>query len=76
MATFLSKCANQVLTVRPNRTQIIDGVTQTVPGEHIHFEHGEYETEDKKEITFLRKHQFYGNRITEIEETKEEKLEK
>ena len=76
MAKFLSKCPNQVLCVKPNRVQIADGIAMPVTGEHIRFNNGEFETEDKKEIEFLRKHRLFGFEITEVEEPKTEKAGK
>ena len=73
MAKFLSKCPNQVLCMKPNRVQIVDGITVPVAGEHIRFDRGECETVSKKEIDFIRKHRLYGVAITEAEETKPEK---
>ncbi len=70
MATFLAKCPNQILCMKPQRVQIIDGITIPVLGEHIRFENGEYTTTDKKEIDFLRKHKFFGIRIVEKETKK------
>lgn len=70
MAKFLSKCKNQVLCIRPNRVQIVEGIPVPVPGEHIRFDRGEYNTDDKKEIAFLRKHPLLNVSITEAEEPK------
>lgn len=64
-AKFVSKCHNQVLTVKPARTQVMDGIVIPVPGEHIRFERGEFITSDKKEIEFIRKHRLFGSTITE-----------
>lgn len=65
MPKFISRCNNQVLCIKPKRVQIIDGISQIVEGEHIRFENGEYETNDKKEIEYLRKHRFFGTSIFE-----------
>lgn len=65
MAKFISRCSNQVLTMKPQRTQIIDGIVLPVPGEHIRFENGEYTTNDKKEIEFLKKHRLNGSAFFE-----------
>ena len=70
MAKFISKCANQVLTVIPNRKQIQDGIIIPVQGKHVRFDRGEYTTENKQEINFIRQHALYGVSITEAEETK------
>jgi hypothetical protein len=66
MAKFISKCANQVLTMKPQRNQILDGIVFPVQGEHIRFNNGEYETEDKKEIEFIKKHRLFGSQIAEM----------
>lgn len=68
MARFLSKCPNQVLCMVPNRIQIVDGITVPVAGRHIRFDHGEYETSDRKEINFIRAHRLFGVAITEAEQ--------
>jgi len=67
MAKFISRCDNQVLTIKPQRNQILDGVVFPVAGEHIRFDRGQYETSDKNEIAFIRKHRLFGSQI--IEET-------
>lgn len=75
MAKFLSKCSNQILCVKPQRNQVVDGIVVPIEGEHIHFVNGEYETKAKKEIDFIRGHQLFGSRITEdtvVAEVKEE----
>jgi len=51
--------------MKPKRTQIIDGIVQPVDGQHIRFENGQYATEDKKEIEYIRKHRLFGNAIFE-----------
>lgn len=61
---FLSKCHNQVLTIKPNRMQVIDGVSISVPGEHVRFSNGEFDTEDKKVIDWLGKHRLNGTAFT------------
>lgn len=62
---FIAKCHNQVLTIKPNRVQIADGIPFPVQGEHIRFDRFEYSTSDPKEIEFIRNHRFYGHQITE-----------
>lgn len=66
MAKFMARCSNQVLTMIPQRQRVESGLVITDPGKHIHFENGIYETEDEKEIAFLRKHKFFGTRIAEV----------
>lgn len=65
MAKFLSKCHNQILTMKPQRNQVLEGIVMPVPGEHIRFNGGEYETTDKKEIEFIRNHRLFGSQIVE-----------
>lgn len=72
MAKFIARCSNQVLTMKPARTQIIDGIVNPVPGQHIRFENGQFETEDKAEIDFIKKHRLFGNQIFEEKKTKQE----
>ena len=72
MAKFVSKCPNQVIGKIPNRVQIIDGIVVPQAGEHIRFNNGEYETNSKQDIAFLRGHQLFGLSITEVEEVKVE----
>jgi hypothetical protein len=69
---FISKCENQVLTIKPNRQSVQDGIVIHVPGEHIRFQNGEFETTDKKEIEFIKNHRLYGNAITAVEEPKQD----
>lgn len=66
MNKFISKCPNQILCIKPQRMQVLDGIPVPIPGEHIRFENGEYVTENKKEIEFIHKHKFFGVRITEV----------
>jgi hypothetical protein len=68
---FISKCENQVLTIKPNRQSVQDGIVIHVPGEHIRFQNGEFETTDKKEIEFIKNHRLYGNAITGVEDPNE-----
>jgi len=68
MAKFISKCPNQVLTVIPNRKQIQDGIVVPVQGKHVRFDQGEYTTEVKQEINFIRQHPLFGVSITEATE--------
>jgi len=72
MPQFVSKCKNQVLTIRPNTMQIVNGIANPVPGQHIQFEDGIYATEDAKELQFLRKHRLNGSAFIEAEPVKKE----
>lgn len=62
---FVSRSPNQVLCIRPSRPQIVEGIVVPVPGQHIRFEQGEYETSDVKEIKFIREHRLFGGAIIE-----------
>lgn len=62
---FIAKCHNQVLTMKPKRNQIVDGMVIVIEGEHIRFDRFEYITEDPREIEFIRNHRFFGLEITE-----------
>lgn len=73
MAKFISRCSNQVLCIKPKRNQILEGVVQVMEGEHIRFENGEFHTDDKKQIDFIKKHRLYGNQIFEDNKTEAEK---
>jgi hypothetical protein len=65
MAKFIAKCSNQVLCMKPQRVQVVDGIVLPVPGEHIRFNNGEYETADKKEVEFIKNHRLFGSQIFE-----------
>jgi hypothetical protein len=56
--------------MKPSRNTIQDGIVIAVPGEHIRFNNGEYETSDKSEIDFIKRHRFFGSKITEVTEEK------
>jgi len=66
MAKFQSRCPNQVLCMKPARNSIVDGIVVPVPGEHIRFHNGEYETTDKDQIAFIRRHRLFGTSIVEV----------
>lgn len=76
MVKFLSKCENQVLTMKPNRVQIYDGIAMSVPGKHIRFYRGEFQTVNEDEIEFIRNHRLYNVTITEVDDSKQEKTGK
>lgn len=61
---FISKCHNQVLTIKPHRVQVVDGISIAVPGEHVRFSNGEFDTDDKKIIDWLSKHRLNGTAFT------------
>lgn len=67
---FISKYKNQVLTMIPDRMQVIDGIAIPVPGKHIRFEGGAYETDAKEEVDYIRNHRFFGTRIFEEKQTR------
>jgi hypothetical protein len=70
MAKYQSRCPNQVLCMKPASVQIVNGIPYPVPGEHIRFENGEFETDDKAKIAFLEKHRLYGTSIVKVDEPK------
>lgn len=70
VAKYRSRCANQVLCVKPARNSIIDGIVVPVPGEHIRFENGEFSTDDKKKAEFIENHRLFGNAIVRVDEPK------
>lgn len=72
VAKFQARCTNQVLCVKPNRVSVVDGITVPVPGEHIRFENGECELDekdDKDKIAFLKKHRLFGTSIVEVKKS-------
>ncbi|WP_127532739.1 hypothetical protein [Paenibacillus kobensis] len=70
MAKFISYCDNHVLCIKPDRQVVVDGIPVLQPGEHIRFNNGVYETNDKTETEFIRKHWLFGSKITEVTEEK------
>lgn len=75
MARFISRCRNQVLVIKPQRTQIFDGIAQPVPGEHIRFHNGEFEVDErteegKRQAEFIRNHRLFGSQIFEEKKAK------
>lgn len=65
---YISKCKNLVLCMKPNRVKIAEGMTETVPGEHVRFSGHEYETDDKKIIDWLGKHRLKDTAFTAFTE--------
>lgn len=70
MAKFVSQSENQVLCMKPSRNTVQDGIVIQLPGEHIRFYNGEYETTNKAELEFIRKHWLFGSKITEVPDEK------
>ncbi|MGK9250835.1 hypothetical protein [Paenibacillus humicus] len=66
MAKFSSRCVNQVLCMVPARNSIVEGILVPVPGQHIRFENGEYTTNVKKEVDFIKGHRLFGSSIVEV----------
>ena len=62
---FVAKCHNQILTMKPKRNQIVDGMVMVIEGEHIRFDRFEYTTSDPKEINFIRNHKMFGFGVAE-----------
>lgn len=61
---YISSCKNLVLCMKPNRVQIVEGMTVGVPGEHVRFNNHEFETSDKKVIDWLGKHRLKDTSFT------------
>lgn len=70
MPKYTSRCPNQVLCMKPARNSIVDGIIVPVPGEHVRFENGEFETTDKDKIAFIERHPLYGTSIAKVDEPK------
>ncbi|MBT9169313.1 MAG: hypothetical protein DDT19_02671 [Syntrophomonadaceae bacterium] len=64
---FFSQCSNYQILVKPYIISVVNGIPIHTRGEKIEFENGEFITEKKTEIDFLRKHKAYG---TEFQEDK------
>ena len=62
---YVSKCHNLVLTIKPKRTQILEGIVYAVPGEHVRFSNFEYETTDKKVVEWLAQHPLKNTAFSE-----------
>lgn len=60
MARFISPSKNLRLVMKPMRRQIVEGVPFLMPGKAIKFSNGVYETDDEKELQFLRNHPVFG----------------
>lgn len=70
MAKYMSNSPNQVLCIRPARTEFINGIPNPIPGDHVRFERGEYETDDEEKIGFIEKHRLFGTSIVRLDEPK------
>ena len=66
MAKFISKYNNYQVLVKPTYMEVKNGIPILNRGEKIVFEKGEYVTEDKKTIDFLRKHKANGIDFIEV----------
>lgn len=66
MAKFISKYNNYQVLVKPTFMEVKNGIPILNRGEKIVFEKGEYVTEDKKTIDFLRKHKANGIDFIEV----------
>lgn len=72
MAKFIARCDNQVLIMKPDIQQIVNGMVIPIAGKSLDFERGSFETNDKEEIAFIRKHRLFGSYI--FEETAKEEI--
>lgn len=66
MVKFISKYNNYQVLVKPTYMEVKNGIPILNRGEKIVFENGEYVTEDKKTIDFLRKHKANGIDFIEV----------
>lgn len=64
---YISKCHNLVLTMKPHRMQLVEGIAYPVPGEHARFSSNEFETDDKKIIEWMSKHRLNGTAFTQTQ---------
>jgi hypothetical protein len=60
MARFYSKCKNYQILVTPTVIDVKNNIPVLRHGKKIEFKNGEFTTDDKKEIEFLRKHKAFG----------------
>lgn len=73
---FQSKYKELRLIVEPERTELTNAGRKIVPGKAIEFKNFLYETEDKKEIKFIKEHRMFGVNIfvMKSEEEQEDEL--
>ena len=57
---FFSKAKNYQILVRPYIIKVENGMPQHIRGEKIEFNNGEFVTDQKQTIDFLRKHRAFG----------------
>ena len=57
---FFSKSKNYKILVTPTTLDVKNNIPILTNGKKIEFQNGEYVTEDRKEIEFLRKHKAFG----------------
>jgi hypothetical protein len=57
---FYSKAQNYQILVRPYIVEVNNGIPMHKRGEKIEFMNGEFVTDSKKVIEFLRNHKAYG----------------
>lgn len=72
MAKFISKYTDYQVLIRATYVEVKNGIPILNRGEKIVFEKGEYVTEDKKTIDFLRKHKANGIDFIEVKEPEPE----
>ena len=58
--TFISKIKNMRVCVIPDIVEVHSGHVMPKKGKQIDFENYKYETNDKEEISFLKKHAGFG----------------
>lgn len=57
---FFTRIDNYQILVRPTSYEVKNNVTLLIHGETILFEDGEFVTDNKKTVEFLRAHKRYG----------------
>ena len=60
------------LVVKPEQKNVTNMGVSIVPGEAIEFKNFLYETEDKKEIKFIKSNRLFGAKIIEIPSVEEQ----
>jgi hypothetical protein len=72
---FISRFKEHVIVFKHRINQVINGISVPISGDHIEFKNGEYATEDKDKIDFLKAKPYYGIDIWEEKGSKEIKAE-
>ena len=70
MIKFISPYKGLQLTMKPASKSLIDGRIYADTGRHIVFKNGEFGTDNKEEIEYIRNHKRFNVNIFEIKEEK------